>query len=140
MDLGRGPRNPARPPEAFVFFALWPKILRNKGHWVAFASRHKRSEARHVRGFARRFRDFWPRAARSAASVRFDPGSSIAGRRPLGGADAFATLQVAVSVAFPVSCPLTRLFMSSIMYRSPAVASTYRISQSSAFGAVYADR
>ena len=93
-----------------------------------------------MRGFARRFRDFWPPAARSAARVRFGPSSSFAGRRPVGGADAFAALQVAFSVAFPVSCPLTCLFMSSIMYRSPAVASTYRISQSSAFGALYANR
>jgi hypothetical protein len=141
---GQGPgwarTPPARPSGISYFFVLGPAIFRNKGHSTAFASRHRRSEARHVRGFAGRFRDFWPRAVRSAARVRLGPNSSFVGRKRVGGVHALATPPDILRAAFLILRPSTCLFTSSIMYRNPAVAGTHRLSQSPTFGALYADR
>jgi hypothetical protein len=121
------------------FSRIEPEILRNKGHSRAFASRHRRSEARHVRGFAGRFRDVWPRVARSAAPVRFGT-SVLAGRKIVGAMYASASLPVTFRAAFLVLRPLTCVVVSPIMCRSLAVASTHRLSQSPFSGALYADR
>lgn len=129
---------PAGAVGIFPFLAVGPEIPRNKGHSAAFASRHRTSEARHVRGFAGRFRDFWPRAARSAAPVRVGTSSAFAGWKPFGGVHASARLPVIARAA--LLCPLTCVFISPIMYRSLAVAGTHRFSQSPALGALYADR
>src|SRR5215469_15735885 len=117
---------------------LDPKFFGTKGIWRRLASRHRLSEARHVRGFAGRFRDFWPRAARSAAPVHVGTSSAFAGRKPFGGAHASPRLPVIVPAA--LLCPLTCVFISPIMHRTLAVATMRRASQSPAFGVLYADR
>jgi hypothetical protein len=71
--------------------------------------------------------------------VRFGAEPSFAGQKPVSGVHLSVTLPGIRYAAFLVR-PLTCLFISPIMYRSLAVASTRRASQSPSFGALYADR
>lgn len=71
--------------------------------------------------------------------MRFGTSSPFAGQWPVSGVHLSATLPGIRYAVFLVR-PLTCLFISPIMYRSLAVASTRWPSQSPSFGALYADR